>query len=112
MRYEGSPVKAPPLSRRRVMPPTPQQSSYPSTGEAWWHTEMEVQESSWGARERTVFARMENYLNKSDCLKLEIEELELLMGSDDSEVHLRHILTNAGRMGQQYFRDLQHEREK
>ena len=30
MRYEGSPVKAPPLSRRRMTPPTPMQNSYAS----------------------------------------------------------------------------------
>ena len=51
--------------------------------------EMEVQGSRWSARKRTVIARMENYVNKSDRLKLEIEELELLMGPKDSEVNLR-----------------------
>ena len=30
IRYEGSPVKAPPLSRRRMTPPTPMQNSYTS----------------------------------------------------------------------------------
>ena len=30
MRYEGSPVKAPPLSRRRMTPPTPMQNSQTS----------------------------------------------------------------------------------
>ena len=30
----------------------------------------------------------ENYLNKSDCLKLEVEELELLIGPQNSEVNL------------------------
>ena len=28
MRYEGSPAKSPPLSRRRMTPPTPMQNSY------------------------------------------------------------------------------------
>ena len=37
--------------------------------------EMEAQGSSWSARERTVAVRMESYLNKNDCLKLDIEEL-------------------------------------
>ena len=32
------------------------------------------------------------YLNESDCMKLEIEELELQLGPEDSEVNLRHIL--------------------
>ena len=112
MRYEGSSVKGPPPSRRRMMPPTPQQSSYPSIEEMQWQTATEVQESSWSSRERTVIARMEKYLNKSDCSKLGIEELELLFGPEDSEVNLRYILRNASRRGQQDFRDLQHVREK
>ena len=59
MSYEESPVKAPPVSRRRTMPPTPQQSSYSSIEDMQWQTEMEVQGSSWSARERTVIGRME-----------------------------------------------------
>ena len=45
-----------------------------------WQTEKEAHGSSWSARERTVAARMENYLDRNDCLKLDIEELEFLMG--------------------------------
>ena len=56
-----------------------------------WQSEMEIQGSSWNARERTVIARMEQYLNASDCMKLEIEELELPLGPEDSEVTLRYI---------------------
>ena len=92
MSHEGSPVKAPPSTRRRVMPPTPQQSSHSSTDELQWQTEVEVQGSSWSAHERTVIARMEKCLNDSDCMKLEIEKVELLMGPKDSEVNLRYIL--------------------
>ena len=74
----------------RMMPPTPQRSSSMPIEEMQWQTEMEVQGSSWSARERTVSARMENYLNKNDCLELDIEELELLilMGPEDSDVNL------------------------
>ena len=46
---------------------------------------------------------MENYLNKSDCLKLETEELELLMGPEDSEVNLRYILTSASSRSSRIF---------
>ena len=35
--------------------------------------------------------------------KLEIEELELLLGPEDSEVNLRYILTNASRTGSRIF---------
>ena len=103
MKYEGSPVKAPPPSRRRMMPPTPRQSSSMPIEEMQWQTEMEAQGSCWGARDRTVFAGMENYLNKNDCFKLDIEELELLLGPEDPDVNLRYILTHASRMGSNIF---------
>ena len=45
MSYEGRPVKAPPASRRKIMPPTPQQSSQSSIEAVQWQTEVEDQES-------------------------------------------------------------------
>ena len=65
------------------MPPTPQQSSHSPIEDVKWQTEMEARGSSWTARERTVIARMEKYLNESDCTKLYIEELEFLLGPED-----------------------------
>ena len=62
MRYESSPVTAPPLSRRRMMPPTPQQSSQSSIEEV--QRQIEVEDQIWTAREKTVIARMEQYLEK------------------------------------------------
>ena len=59
MSYEGSPVKALPASRRRMIPPKPQQSSHSSIEDMQWQTEMEVQGSSWNAGESTVTARLE-----------------------------------------------------
>ena len=90
MNCEGTPVKAPP-SRRKIMPPTPQQSLQSSIEAMQWPTEVEDQESGsyetefegehrWTARDRTVIAIMEQYLNKSDSIKVEIEELESLLG--------------------------------
>ena len=67
-----------------MMPPTPQQSSHSLFEGMQWQTEMEPQGSSWTARERGVIARMEKYLNESDCMKLKIEELELLLGPEDA----------------------------
>ena len=57
------------------------------------------QKEGWMPKNRwwVMIARMENYLNKNDCLKLDIEELELLMGPEDSEVDLRYTLMNASR---------------
>ena len=68
MSYRGTPVKALPNTRRTMMPPTPQQSSHSSMDEREWQAETEVQGSIWSARERTVLAMMENYLDKSDEL--------------------------------------------
>ena len=94
MSYEGTPVKAPPSTRRRMMPPTPQQISHSSTDERQWQSDLglEAQRSIWSSRERTVIAGMENDLEKSDDMKSEIEELQLLMDPEDSKVNLRYIL--------------------
>ena len=45
------------------MPPTPQQSSYSSIEVMPLQTEMEDQGSGWNACDRTVIAKMEQYLN-------------------------------------------------
>ena len=46
---------------------------------------------------------MEQYLNASECMQLEIEELELLLGPEDSEVNLRRISRNARRRSGRIF---------
>ena len=74
------------------MPPTPQQRSS-SIEETQWQKEMEVQRRIWSTRERKVIAALENHLDESGDMK--VEELELLMSPEDSEVDLRYILMNA-----------------
>ena len=60
--------------------------------------EMEYEgEHRWTARDRTVIARMEQYLNENDNMRVEIEELEFLLCPEDSEVDLRQILRYARR---------------
>ena len=54
---------------------------------------MEVQESFWSVGERTVLAQMESYLDKSDEFRVEVRELELLMGPEESEVNLMYDAT-------------------
>ena len=66
MNYEGTPVKSLPCRKRRMMTPMPQQSSSSSMEEG----------SPWSAQERTTIARMEQHVNKSECVKLEIAEVE------------------------------------
>ena len=104
MSYEGSPVQAPPSTRRRVMPPTPQHISHSSTNESQWQADLEAQQSIWSTRERKVMAGMENYLDEGADMKVEIEALELLIGPEDSEVCLRYILTHARRRGAGFSR--------
>ena len=43
-------------------------------------TEMEDQGSGWNSGERTVIAKMEQYLKERDSMKLDIEELDLPLG--------------------------------
>ena len=82
MDCEGTPVKAPASPKRRMMTPMPQQSSYSSMEE----------KSPWCIRERTAVAKMEQYVNKSDCIKLEIAEVEdFSLGSEYSDVDAKHI---------------------
>ena len=47
-------------------------------------------EHQWKARDRTSVAHMEQYLNESEKMEVEIEELEHLLGPEDSEVDLRY----------------------
>ena len=53
--------------------------------------------------DRTGIARMEQYLNRSDSMKVEIEELYSLLGPEDWEVNLRQILRNANKKGGRIF---------
>ena len=46
----------------------------------------------WSARERTIIARTKQYLEKSYCVKVELEELEDLLGPGDVDVDFRQIL--------------------
>ena len=93
MRFESSQVKAPPQSRRRLMPPTPLQNSYSSFEEEEGH--FEVVDQIWSARDRTVIARTKQYWEERKSVKVEVEELESLLGPDDSDVDFRRILEEA-----------------
>ena len=60
--YESTQVNAPPLSRRRMRPPTPLQNSNSSFEEE--QGRFEVEDQMWSARERTIIARAKRYLEK------------------------------------------------
>ena len=60
MRYESLQVKAPPLSRRMMRPPTPLQNSNSFFGEE--QVRFEVEDQMWSAKERTIIARTKQYL--------------------------------------------------
>ena len=81
MRYENTQVKAPPLSRRRMRPPTPLQNSNSAFEEE--QERFVVEDQMWSARERTIISKTTQYLEESYSVKVEVEELEDLLGPDD-----------------------------
>ena len=92
--YEGTLVQALPCRKRWMRTPLPQQSSFSPMEEG----------SPWSAEERTPIARMEQYVNNSDCIKLEIDEVEdCSLGLEYSGVDVKHILRNATREGRNMF---------
>ena len=97
---ERLPVKKPPGTRRRMMPPT----SHSLMDESQWQADLEAQQSIWSARERSVIVGMQDYLDKSDNTKAETEAPELLMDPEDSELCLRFFLTHARRRGSRIFK--------
>ena len=76
-----------------MRPPTPLQNSYSSFEEEQENFEVEDQTRS--AKDRTIIARIRQYLEKCKSTKVEIEELESLLGPDDREVNFRRILEEA-----------------
>ena len=93
MRYEGSPVIAPPITRRRMTPPTPMLNSCTSLDGKQGSYEEEG--SGWNARERTIIARTKQYLEKSYSVKVQVEALEALLGPEDVDVYFRRIQKEA-----------------
>ena len=93
MMYGGSPVKAPPLSRRRMTPPTPVQNSYNSFEREQGSFEGEGRGKN--ARVRTTTARTTQFLERSYRVKVRVEALEALLGPEDVDVDLRRILEEA-----------------
>ena len=49
----------------------------------------------WSAKERTIIARTKQYLEESYSVKVEVEELEELLGPDDVDEDARRILKEA-----------------
>ena len=72
IRCEGSPVKGP-LSRRRMAPPTPTQNS--NTSFVRDHGRYDEEGRGWNARERTIIARIKQYLERSFSVTVQVEAL-------------------------------------
>ena len=70
-----------------MMPPTPLQNSNDTFGEE--QGRFEVEDQMWSVRERTIIARIKQYVEKSYGVKVEVEELEDLLGPDDVAVDFR-----------------------
>ena len=93
MRYEGSTVITPPLSRRRMTPPTLVQNSHTSFVRD--HGKYEQEGRGWNARERTIIARTKQFLERSFSVKVRVEAPEALLGPEDVDVDFRQILKEA-----------------
>ena len=94
MNYEGTTVKAPPCPERRMRTPLPQQSSS-STRE---------EESQCSAQERTASARMEQYVNNSECIQLDIDEVEeYSLGPEYADIDVKQISRKATREDRNIF---------
>ena len=88
---EGTLVKALPCPERMMKTPLPEQSSFSSMLEG----------SPWSAQERTTVARIEQYVNNSDCRKLDIDEVEEhSLGPEYSDVDVKHIFKKCGKRRQ------------
>ena len=72
MRYEDSPVKAPPPSRRRVTPPTPLQNSYSSF--EWEQEHYEVDRQMWRAREKAPWRQSSSSASNERQWQVGMEE--------------------------------------
>ena len=75
------------------MPPTPLQTSNSSFEEEQGH--FEVEDQMWSAKDSTIIEKTKEYLEASQRLKVEVEELESLLCPDDSYVVFRRILEEA-----------------
>ena len=86
-------MKAPPLSTRRMTPPTPVHNSYTSFLRDYGRYEVEGR--GWNAREGTIIARTKHFLERSHSVKVQIEALEDLLGPEDVDVDFRRIMKEA-----------------
>ena len=98
----------PPASRRRTAAPTPQQGSQQLVESLQRQAEEEDEERGeherrWTAKEKAVVPRLEQYLKRTNNIKVEIEELEHLFGPEDPEVDLRRIVMEARKFNCQRF---------
>ena len=94
MNHEGTIAKAPPCLERRMRTPLPQSSS--STRE---------EESQWSAQERTAVARMEQYVNNSECLQFEKDDVEeCSLGLEYADIHVKQIFRTVIREGRKFLK--------
>ena len=77
--YESSQVKASPISRSRMRPPTPLQNSNDAFEEA--QERFVVDDQMWSARERTIIARIKQYLEERYSEQVEVRRMGRSAGS-------------------------------
>ena len=57
----------------------------------------------WSAKERTIMTRTKQFLERRHSVKVQVEELEDLLGPEDVDVDLKRILTEARDERGHYF---------
>ena len=89
-----------------MTPPTLGKNRTPPLKESREVTKWKARDES--ARERTILARTKQYLERSHSVKVEVEELEELLGPEDVDVDFRRILKEArDERGRDIFGDFQ-----
>ena len=68
-------------------------------------------EHRWTARDKTVIAKMQHHLYRSESLEVDFEELEYhLLGPDELDVDIKHIALNGrGEQQQRIFYTFSHK---
>ena len=118
MRYEGSPVKAHPPSRRRMTPSTLvaewskwdkykrapwRQHSSASASDVWRQEAQEQLIVSWSPVEKSVIDALEDYLESCAQVIVDIDVVERLLRPENFEVSLRYVLKHATGRGSNIF---------
>ena len=96
--------------RAREKAPWRQSSS--SSNERQWQVGMDEQRCEWSSSERKVMRAVENYLESSADVQVDVGVLESLIEPEEGKVCLRYILKYSTRRGSSIFQFLNTSKKK